>query len=205
VNDTTANLVSSPLSGLMGLAWKSLSQSDATPCWQALASSGQWSNAEMGFFLQRYRGAVNAETVETNGGEFTMGGLDTTKYTGDVNYISISTNDENYWQIPVQGVTVDNYTIPGLSGREAAVDTGTTLIGVPGVDANAIYAQIPGAQNMSASSGYQGYYEYPCDTTVSVSLQFGGLSYTMSNADMNLGSFTHDKSMCTGAFFEMDL
>ncbi len=91
------------------------------------------------------------------------------------------------------------------TNREAAIDTGTTLIGVTTADANAIYAQIPGAQNMSASSGYQGYYEYPCGTVISASLQFGGLSYSISNADFNLGQFTRDASMCTGAFFEMNL
>lgn len=91
------------------------------------------------------------------------------------------------------------------SDRQSAIDTGTTLIGVPHADAVAIYAQIPGAQNMSASSGYQGYYMYPCNTRVSVALQFGGLSYTISDADFSLGPFTRDPSMCTGAFFEMDL
>jgi hypothetical protein len=58
---------------------------------------------------------------------------------------------------------------------------------------------------MSASTGYQGYYQYPCNTVVNVTLQFGGLSYAMANADMNLGQFTRDSSMCTGAFFVMDL
>jgi hypothetical protein len=53
---------------------------------------------------------------------------------------------------------------------------------------------------MSASTGYSGYYQYPGSTTVSASLQFGGLSYSISNADFNLGSFTRDTSMCTGAF-----
>jgi hypothetical protein len=58
---------------------------------------------------------------------------------------------------------------------------------------------------MDASTGYSGYYQYPCSTEVSVTLQFGGLSYSISNSDFNLGSFTRDTSMCTGAFFEMDL
>lgn len=58
---------------------------------------------------------------------------------------------------------------------------------------------------MDASSGYEGYWQYPCSTDVESSLQFGGLSYKLSNADFNLGSFTSDTSMCTGAFYEMDL
>ena len=41
-------------------------------------------------------------------------GLDTSKYTGQMNYISISTQDEAYWQIPVQAVTIDNQTVSGV-------------------------------------------------------------------------------------------
>jgi hypothetical protein len=59
---------------------------------------------------------------------------------------------------------------------------------------------------MSASSGYAGYYQYPCSQTVNITLQFGGLSYSISDADFNLGAFSQqDTSMCTGAFFEMNL
>lgn len=87
-----------------------------------------------------------------------------------------------------------------------AIDTGTTLIGVPSSVAQAIYAQIPNSQAMSASSGYAGYYQYPCSQTVNITLQFGGLSYSISDADFNLGAFSQqDTSMCTGAFFEMNL
>ncbi|ORY24226.1 endopeptidase, partial [Naematelia encephala] len=204
VNDTSAQLISDPLSGLMGLAWKSIAQSGATPFWEALAASGSWSSAEMGFFLQRYRGDASASSVETNGGEFSMGGLDTSKFTGDMNYISIDSSDLDYWRISMQAITVQNSTV-SETARESAIDTGTTLIGVPTTDAQAIYALISGAEEMSAETGYEGYWQYPCSTDVSVSLQFGGLSYSISNADFNLGSFTQDTTKCTGAIYDMDL
>lgn len=57
----------------MGLAWQAIAQTGDTPLWQALAASGSWTDPEMGFFLQRYRGDVSANTVEYQGGEFTMG------------------------------------------------------------------------------------------------------------------------------------
>ncbi|RSH95062.1 hypothetical protein EHS25_000148 [Saitozyma podzolica] len=204
VNTTSSNLISNPLSGLMGLAWKSIAQTAATPFWQSLASSGQWSNQEMGFYLQRWRGVTGVTQVEQSGGEFTMGGIDSSKYTGSVNYISIASGDTDYWRIPVQGMTVQNGSV-SLSSPQAAIDTGTTLIGVPSSILSTIYANIPGSEAMSASTGYSGYYQYPCSTTVSVTLQFGGLSYSISNSDFNLGSFTRDTSMCTGAIFQMNL
>ena len=222
VNETTASLISNPLSGLMGLAWKSIAQSGATPFWETLAASGSWDSAEMAFYLKRYRGDDSASQVESDGGEFTMGGLDSSKYTGDMNYITIDSDDQDYWRIPLQGLTVQGTSVTTVSSPSTlngavadsqdtssstagcAIDTGTTLIGVPSTAASAIYAQISGAEAMSASSGYEGYYQYPCSTSVNVTFQFGGKNYAMSNADMNLGSFTRDTSMCTGAFFEMD-
>ncbi|WWC91004.1 uncharacterized protein L201_005943 [Kwoniella dendrophila CBS 6074] len=206
VTSTTARLISAPLSGLMGLAWKSIASSKATPFWQALAASGSWNNPEMSFYLARYRGDNYASSVESQGGEMVLGGTNQTKYTGNINYIDIDQDDLDYWRIPAQGVTVQGSQINiGSTSPQAAIDTGTTLIGVPTQVAQAIYQQIPNFQPLSASSGYQGYYEYPCSTNVNVTIQFGGLSYQISNQDMNLGSFTRDQSMCTGAFFAMDL
>ncbi|WWC63811.1 uncharacterized protein I303_106416 [Kwoniella dejecticola CBS 10117] len=205
VTSTTARLISAPLSGLMGLAWKSIAASGATPFWQALAASGSWTDAEMGFYLARYRGNNYASSVESEGGELTLGGTNTSTYTGAINYVSIDEDDLDYWRIPAQAVTVQGSQVSIGSSPQAAIDTGTTLIGVPSQVAEAIYEQIPNSAALSASSGYDGYYQYPCSTTVNVTVQFGGLSYAISNADMNLGSFTRDNSMCTGAFFAMDL
>ena len=36
-------------------------------------------------------------------------------------------------------------------------------------------------------------------------MQYGGLSYEISTADMNLGRFSTQSDMCTGAFFQMDM
>ncbi|WVQ93000.1 hypothetical protein IAU59_000063 [Kwoniella sp. CBS 9459] len=209
VTSTTARLISAPLSGLMGLGWKSIASSRATPFWQALAASGSWTDPEFGFYLARYRGDNSASSVEEEGGEMVLGGTNTSQYTGSINYIDIAEADLDYWRIPVEVLNVQGsaITITSTSGYspQAAIDTGTTLIGVPSSVAQSIYSQIPNSEALSASSGYDGYYQYPCDTATNVTIQFGGLSYAISNADMNLGSFTRDSSMCTGAFFEMDL
>ena len=56
-----------------------------------------------------------------------------------------------------------------------------------------------------SGSGNQGLWEFPCDTNLNISMQYGGLSYQISAADMNLGQFIRGSSMCTGAFFQMDM
>lgn len=57
---------------------------------------------------------------------------------------------------------------------------------------------------MSGSQN-QGLWSFPCDTNLNVSMQYGGLSYQISTADMNLGRFSSASDMCTGAFFQMDM
>lgn len=92
----------------------------------------------------------------------------------------------------------------GSSQPSTAIDTGTTLIAAPEAAIEAIYAAIPNSQPMSGS-GNQGLWSFPCDTNLNVSMQYGGLSYQISTADMNLGRFSSSSDMCTGAFFQMDM
>lgn len=73
VNTTSANLITAPISGLMGLAFRQLAQTASTPFWQTLATSGSWDRQEMGFYMRRYRGTRGVQAVERNGGEFVMG------------------------------------------------------------------------------------------------------------------------------------
>lgn len=57
----------------MGLGFKSLAQTGATPFWQTVATSGNWDQQEMGFYMRRYRGTSGVSQVENEGGTFTMG------------------------------------------------------------------------------------------------------------------------------------
>jgi hypothetical protein len=47
-------LLSNPVSGLLGLAWRSISSSGALPFWQALVAGGAWDSPVMSFQLTRY-------------------------------------------------------------------------------------------------------------------------------------------------------
>ena len=89
------------------------------------------------------------------------------------------------------------------TNRESAIDTGTTLIGMPASDAEAIYAQIEGAEPMDGQ--YEGYWMFPCDTNVNLTMQYGDKAYNVSPADFNLGRFVRSSEKCTGAIFEMNL
>lgn len=53
VDTVSQNLLTSPVSGLLGLAWQSIASSGQMPLWQALASGNVWDSALFGVQLNR--------------------------------------------------------------------------------------------------------------------------------------------------------
>jgi len=108
------------------------------------------------------------------------------------------------------------------SGNLAAIDTGTTLIGGPSAAVSAVYAQIPGSQPLSGNlAGFYGFrtflsllvdpdldiphytFSSACDTTVSVTMAFGGQSWPIDAQDMNLGRASATSDICAGGIFDL--
>ena len=54
VNYVTSNLLRSPVSGLLGLAWGTLAASKAEPFWQSLAETNVFTEPVMAVHLTRY-------------------------------------------------------------------------------------------------------------------------------------------------------
>lgn len=171
------------------------------------------------FVYLRFRGVSGASAVESQGGTVSFGSLDTSLYTGNINYIPVT--KQLYWQIPTLGLTVNGASVNinvtsssqnifGLGSSsssgfpESAIDTGTTLISVPTTTAAAIYSQIQGAEAVTVT-GYKGYYQFPCSSTPVIALNYGGVSYTISDADMNIGRLSTGSSMCLGGIYGNDL
>ncbi|KAI9573802.1 acid protease [Boletus coccyginus] len=200
VTQVSQGMLSSPVSGLMGLGWQPIASSGARPFWQTLASYRAWSQPVMGFQLTRFLNDSNARQLEP-GGSFTMGWLNTSLYTGDIDWQNLVTTP-SFWVLTLERLTVQGYDMSLSSGFQswAAIDTGTTLIGGPPSVIQNIYAQIPGSQ--SGTGNWEGYWTYPCNTKVSVSMSFGGPSWPVSPSDFQLTSIGSNK--CVGAFFSID-
>lgn len=105
-----------------------------------------------------------------------MGAVNSSLYTGDIDYVNIPSGKESYWLIPleseqntshryfpcstppaltVQGKTV---TIPTGDSSYAAIDTGTTLVGGTSESIANIFAQIPNSS--PATGNLDGYWTY---------------------------------------------
>jgi cathepsin D len=180
VTDLTQGLLDSETSGILGLAFQALASTHATPFWQALVNAGQFAQPEMSFFLTRFldvQGASNSEP----GGILTLGGTNSTLFTGDVEFLNLaqtsSANDATFWMLELSsmclsllsveiflmcspGVNVNGQNVQISTGAEAlsAIDTGTTLIGGPTDGVQAVYAAIPNSQALSGQM--EGFFAY---------------------------------------------
>lgn len=198
-DQVSSGLLANPISGLLGLGWSTIASSGATPMWETLAKGSQWTNPMMSFFLTRFIDIQGANTQEP-GGEFMMGGTNSNLYTGDIDYVNIPDGQESYWLIPLTGLGVNGANV--LSGTtNAAIDTGTTLVGGPTASIEAIFAQIPNSQ--PGTGDLEGYYLYPCSTSVTVSMTFSSRTWSIDPADFLL--MRSSSTMCVGAFFALNL
>ncbi|KAI0917955.1 hypothetical protein AcV5_002754 [Taiwanofungus camphoratus] len=207
VNQVSNGVLSTPVSGLMGLAWSNIASSGATPFWQSLAiSSGTLDSPLFAFQLTRFNNASNVQDLEP-GGTFTMGAVNNSLFTGNIDYQDIPSGQVGYWiqqiaDLTVQGTSINLSSSTGTPN--AAIDTGTTLVGGPSDVIERIYAAIPGSAQ--GTGQLQGYYTYPCSTQVTVTLKFGSSSvaWPISPADFEYQQDPNDPSQCVGAFFPVD-
>lgn len=196
----TSGLLDTPVSGLMGLAWQSIAASGAEPFWQTLAASGVWDEPVMAFQITRFTNISQVRTLEP-GGTFTMGAVNSSLYTGDIDYVNLPSDSVNYWTLPLASLTVQGNSVSLGLGQStySAIDTGTTLVGGPLAAIEAIYSNIP--DSSPGTGNLQGYYTYPCSTEVNVSLSFGGKTWAISPGDFMMT--TAGGGRCIGAFFSL--
>jgi hypothetical protein len=97
--------------GIMGMAFSSIAVDGLTPAWYSAVGDAKL----FGVYLGGTSGV---------GGEMTLGGTDSSHYTGDISYFPVSR--AKYWQI-----SVDTFSVGNLSKVEGILDTGTSLLVVP--------------------------------------------------------------------------
>ena len=113
----------------------------------------------MSFWLTRFINDNNAASEEP-GGTLTLGGTNSSLYTGDIEFLSVSGPIPSYWLLELSSVTVQGKSVQVATGSSAlsAIDTGTTLIGGPSTDVAAIWAAVPGSQPLSGQmAGFYGF------------------------------------------------
>jgi cathepsin D len=106
----TDDLIASPLSGMIGLAFGGLATA-GTPFWQAIIASDQAASPEMGFWLSRVRGTSNP-TRDEPGGVFTFGGVNASLYSGNIEFLNVTGMASTIWSLDVSGALAINPHAP---------------------------------------------------------------------------------------------
>lgn len=200
VDQTSQQLLQGTASGIMGLAFQAIASTQAVPFWQALINNNQLQAPEMAFALARLVDQNNAPE-EAPGGTFTLGGTNSSLFTGDIEFLNLASSQPSFWLLSMKSLTVGGKNIP-ISGNDAlsAIDTGTTLIGGPTDEVQAFWQAVP---DSAPVPGMEGFFSFPCKTNLDVSISFGGKSWPISSADMNLGAVEDGSDQCVGGIFDL--
>jgi hypothetical protein len=138
-----------------------------------LYSQGSISSEVLGV---SFRPETGSDDSDTNG-ELTLGGVDSSKYSGSITYFPTLTSGtaSNYWGISVSGFTYGSTTL-ATSGN-GIVDTGTTLIYIPTSAYNKFLCAAGGSTD--SSSGLAAFTKKP---TANFGIKFGSTTYTLTPA-----------------------
>ncbi|KAK6336043.1 hypothetical protein TWF730_003415 [Orbilia blumenaviensis] len=161
-----------PVDGILGLGFPSASILKVPTFLENLISRNIISKHVFGAYMHR-----TADNM--NGGTITFGGIDGSRIDGGIQalkYYDVNVTT-SLWSIQMSDVILDGQTANFKGGRSAIIDTGTALILIPPEDALKLHQFIPGTK----SNGETFY--IPCDTTISLQLQFGNDKYPISSKD----------------------
>ncbi|GAA5854115.1 hypothetical protein JCM8547_008234 [Rhodosporidiobolus lusitaniae] len=199
--DSSASVVDAlPSDGICGMAFSTIATSGAPTFFEGLITAGSVSQQVFSFYMQRAKDSTDKSKGTIAGGELTIGGIDSSKYTGSLTYYPVAS--KSYWSINSDGVSVDGSVVSGTK-MLAAIDTGTTLIYVPTSVAKALYAKLGG----TPVSGSSGEYHVPCVSTFgTIGLSFGGTTYNVPLEDIFLGyASASTTSECILGIFGQDM
>lgn len=150
--------------GIQGLAWDSISVDGVPTLFGTLCENGQLDKCLFSFSLN---------TDED--GELLIGGIDETKYTGDIAWVPLK--QESYWEIALDGVQVDGEDMTNCT--TAIVDSGTSLLTGPTEDIEKLAAAV------GAHSFIAGEYLISCNARNAPDIDFmiNGETYSLALAD----------------------
>ncbi|KAF7903608.1 uncharacterized protein EAF01_006657 [Botrytis porri] len=138
-----------------------------------LKSQGSIASEVLGVYFKPESGS----DADDNNGELTLGGVDTTKYTGTLTYFPKATSGQAsyYWGINIAGFTYGTTTL--ATSATGIVDTGTTFIYIPTAAYNKFLA-VTGGQTESSN----GIASFTTKPTANFSIKFGTTTYSLTPA-----------------------
>ncbi|WWC99551.1 hypothetical protein V866_006455 [Kwoniella sp. B9012] len=137
---------------------------------ESLASTGLIKNPILGIALGRL-------TDGENNGELVFGQANNAKLDATTTQTLQVTSQEGFWQVDMAAVTIDG--TDAVTGRQAILDTGTSLMIAPPADAAAFHAQINGAADVGG-----GMFSIPCTIDQEITMTFGNVAFQIDVRDL---------------------
>ena len=114
--------------------------------------------------------------LASTGSSLFLGGTDTSKYTGSIEYHTID-QSTGFWQATGAKAVVGSKTTS--SNFDTIIDSGTTIMYGPPSAVKAFYAAIPGSAVYDSENGY---YSYPCNSPPTAGFSWGGQTWDITSA-----------------------
>lgn len=194
ITDQTPKFNIDPFSGIQGMS------SQAQGFFAALIKKGLPSLFSLYLTPQK---AGNAE--------LTIGGIDNSKFKGDLTYATLSSSDGD-WELRSSGISVNGKTTSVLkTARNIIFDSGTSNILFDTTTTEAIYALI--SPDIVANDDEPGTYGIACSKIASlpakIDLQFTStagkaFNLTIPSSELSVGPFASDPSTCQTLINAMD-
>ncbi|KAI1306997.1 Lysosomal aspartic protease [Halotydeus destructor] len=179
--------------GIFGLGYPGLAVDGvATPFSQMV---------EQGLVDNLYSFYLNRDVKSSEGGELFFGGIDATKYTGNITYVPVI--ETRYWKVSMDSFAVGEDSSSFCKGGcDVIADTGTSLIALPTAEADALNAKI------GATKTALGEYTVDCskiDQLPSVTFTFSGQKFVLQGSDYVIVASSGAQSECISGFAGIDL
>jgi len=174
--------------GIMGFGFPGISVNGMTPFFQAALAAGLIKEPKFAFYLEK---------SGSSGGELSLGGTDSTKYTGDFTYTPIT--NKGYWEFSVAGVTVGGASF--ASTTKAIADTGTSLLAIPTSVFTSLLTKFPAGV---VKPLLHGEYTVDCSKVSSlpaISFSIGGKEFALEGSDYVLSV----QGQCLLGFIGLDV
>ncbi|KAJ7772598.1 acid protease [Mycena maculata] len=136
--------------------------------------------------------------------ELTVGGIDTTKFTGNLTFASLPAGSSSTWSLNSPQLSVNGRTTSVLKAeRNIIFDSGTSNVLFPTATANAIYALI--SPDIVPHTAEPGTYGIACDLIPTLSavidIQFTAqngspFNLTIPSSELSVGPFADNSTIC---------
>jgi len=185
----------SKFDGILGMAFDTISVDAVVPPWYNLLSQRLVSSSLFAFWLSK-------DPRGESGGELTLGGVNTARYTGSIYYQPLA--NKTYWEIALADIKVGGASQGFCNGDcHAIADTGTSLIAGPKAAVSALNRKL-GAINI-----IEGEAVFPsCALTKTlppVAFTIGTQSFSLTPDQYVVVSTSNGTSVCISGFLGIDL